>query len=229
MPEHKLINGMSNCLHCGFGYEPGDRFCQDCGNVVPREPARPAPRPAGKFALRLPISADRLPAEIILIGAAVVYIASAALWSSQSQIKAWLSHFKLPTIKVDKGAAHAVTAPNATEGGAQLPAPEVQSLQPTTQSTKDSKHDSAVHQQGQRAEVTQTTTHKKHTDEVAAQATSPTALPEKTPSAGKEEIEDVAEYNRLLAQYFETPPEQGQARKEPPSYIEWVAAGKPQF
>jgi len=270
---------MSNCLRCGNPYEPGDRFCQDCGAVL-GEAVTPVPYSSSPsdWRARLPqlpqLRMDRVPAEVILIAAALAYMASAAFWSNQSALRKAFSQLKMPaitltTIKLPMPAKSAdvlpaTTAPSAAAAAHSAAPPVVANhrpvdspaKQPTGNPPQNAAHttdqpaaswqqtvtrsDSADrdHQLQPSAKVSRTDRmaqavtaepRRARRDSAVEQEDAFPAAEQKSAPAWQEVKEDLAEYNRLLAAYFESAANSSQARPEPPSYSEWVSAGKPQF
>jgi hypothetical protein len=192
---------------------------------------------------------DKVPSEVILISAAFAYMASAALWSNQAQLRKAFSQYKMPSIHLtavklpmpsmnvsapaqtaaqapvattagespnavatEKTADHSVAQPAAasSNSGPQVHEPQA----PAPQSTQESAHSTISREHG-----------RARRNSAVVQGS---GLPLMAP-ASEQVKEDLAEYNRLLAVYFESAGDSSQARPEPPSYSEWLAAGKPQF
>jgi hypothetical protein len=192
---------MSNCPNCATVYEKGDKFCQDCGlPLADAKAVKAAKRPkanhdAGDFdslfsktgPLNL-LQLNKAPAELILLAAAVAYIASAVIWTYHDQIGRLFTHGK---------------GNHATKYGAR---PQMGPAKPSAPKIE-----------------------LKVEPKIAPKAVEPAlkAAPIKV-RTNPEEIKDVAEYNRLLADYFSRHQADPQA-VEPPSFPEWIASKKHSF
>lgn len=229
---------MSNCPNCASVYEKGDKFCQDCGQPLgdgaslrglnPKKMTHDARDFDSLFSKIGPLNLlqlNKAPAELILLAAAVVYIASAVIWSYHDSLGAMLARvpglhlrWKLPVLPISKPRV-------ATKSGAPV---QMQSLQPAGKPA-ESRPEKKIEEPAKKVVVEPAV---KPAAATARTDMEPLALP--APAAqpkvhtNPEEIKDVAEYNRLLADYFSRHQADPQAG-EPPSFPEWIAGKKQSF
>lgn len=226
------------CKNCSAAIEQGDRFCWDCGEKLITRGVR---------AKQLRDESNPLlKAEIVFIAALLTFIVSAVAWN--------FSNTKKPKAHTTKTASKAISKPQPMT----IPVPvesELDRLWATASTIKPapsvrrsaSTPVAAVPVPATVARKPATITTTSITATTPTPASSPPNVARKNPH-----IADVAEYNKKLEAYFATHPTAttrgaedismgpdstaqpsnttaDSAAAEPPSYQEWLKAGKPDF